>query len=247
MAMTGQYAATPTRSAATRGGTSSNSTKMWWIIAGTLVALAAIAAVVLFFVIGNDSSNGSGGKGTDTTQSTTSQAPTSSSEPAAPTENNSAIDGGVASGAIQVAGTYYPFQFTLGTDASWEVLKSEPDRSEFIISGSDSKPTSVVKVTVVAEPLTASNVDAQLKEQASETGSPTTLTDYSPVVYNTSKDGNAVLWEYTNTMQGADRHGFLYAVLGEGNVLWKFIVGGPESETEKTAQTTQQIQNSAQV
>ena len=61
--------------------------------------------------------------------------------------------------------------------------------------------------------------------------------------FHTPADGLAKAY----ALQGADRHGFLYAVLGEGNVLWKFIVGGPESETEKTAQTTQQIQNSAQV
>ncbi|GAB3296608.1 serine/threonine-protein kinase [Epidermidibacterium keratini] len=246
-AMTGQYAGAPTRSAGSASSSQKSSSKTWWIVAGSLVALAAIVAVVLFFVIGRDNQGSDGSGGTDTSQSSSSSAPPSSSESAAPTENSSAVENGVASGAIQVAGTYYPFQFGLDNGATWEVLKADEGRTEFIISGSDSPSTDVVKVTVVAEPLTATNVDAQIQAQGGETGSPTTLTDYVPLDYKASKDKNAVRWEYTNTMKGEDRHGFLYAVLGSGNVLWKFIVGGPESEAEATAQIVDQIQTSAQV
>ena len=213
-------------------GTSTSPTKRRgahnpWIAAliGLLLAAVIGTAIILWVTNAKTSSNGAD--------------PSSSSviTPSLhPTSNDTKLDGTTASGAIAVSGIFRPFSFEL--PEGWEAVKIAADlqsnRSEFIQSDGGSDPSSMVKVTVVAEPLNGASADAHLQEQMVQIGSPSMLPGYSEVSYDVTAQDN-VLWQYTNVLNGAQRHGFLYATVRGDDILWKVLTSGPYESGDDTA------------
>ncbi|WP_106849616.1 serine/threonine-protein kinase [Blastococcus sp. Marseille-P5729] len=207
-----------------------------WIpaVIGILVA-ALIAGGIYWFLSEKDSGSGSADP---STTGTTSVGPSESGSQTTtpPEQNDSKIEGGTASGAIKVGEEFRPFAFTL--PAGWEVGTFNDDRSEFLLSSGGEDPASMVKVTVVAGVLSAPSVDAQIKSEMGNEGSPAQLPAYQEITYEV-RNGN-VLWQYSNKLKGADRRGFYYAANRDG-ILWKIITAGPADQATETAAVANEI------
>lgn len=214
------------------------------MLIGLLVAALVGGGVIWRLSSREDSgSNGSSSSSSSTEgTSSSSGAPSSSSGQSQPTENDTKIDGGTASGAIKVGDSFRPFSFSLPD--GWEAGTFNEGRSEFILSSGGEDPATMVKVTVVAGELTANSVDAQIKAEQNQEGSPAKLPGYSNVDYKVNDQGN-VLWQYTNKYKGADRRGYFYATDRDG-VLWKVITAGPIDKGKETAELATSVIQSFQ-
>ena len=218
-----------------------------WIPAVIGLVVAALIAGGVFWYLSSkdDDSNGNaGGSGTATGTVSPSEPPTSSetSETTTtppPTSNDTQLAAdGTASGAIKVSGEFRAFSFTL--PAGWQVGTFDESRSEFLLESGGENPQTMVKVTVVAEPLQAASVDAQIQSQMDQQGSPATLPNYQEIQYKVT-DQNNVLWQYTNKYKGADRRGYFYAADKGGGVLWKVITSGPADEGSSTSEVANNV------
>lgn len=206
-----------------------------WIAAliGLLIAVVVGAGIILW-ISSNDSGSGSG-SGPSSGQSAITPS-------LHPTANNTAIDGTTASGAIEVGGVFRPFSFELpeGWEAAEVAESLQNGRSEFIQSDAGTDPQEMVKVTVVAEPLTGDSVDAQIQAQMDQLGSPAKLAGYAEVSYEVTEQGS-VLWQYASQLQGAERRGFLYATVRDEKIVWKVLTSGPSDSGQETADVANQV------
>jgi hypothetical protein len=192
-----------------------------WIAALIGLLIAGVIGTAIILWVSNDSSgNGSGSSGSAGASVVT---PTPH-----PTSNNTTLDGTTASGAIEVNGVFWPFTFELPT--GWEAVAVAEDltsgRSEFIQSDGGSDPSTMLKVTVVAEPLKGGSADEHLQAQMGQIGSPSMLPGYSEISYDVTSQDN-VLWQYVNVLQGAERRGYLYATVRGKDILWKVLTSAP--------------------
>ncbi|WP_228389386.1 serine/threonine-protein kinase [Cumulibacter manganitolerans] len=208
------------------------------VLIGVLV-VALLVGGVLWWQLAGSSTGGAPSASGSATASASEPSDTSTSPTAAlPTANKTTIQSGTASGAISVNGKFHPFSFTLPD--GWKVGNFDEGRSEFLLAAGGEDPETMVKVTVVAEPLVESSVDEQIKSQQSQEGSPAKLPGYDNVKYEVTQQGN-VLWQYTNTFKGADRRGYFYATDKGNGILWKVITAGPHDQGDKTAAVANKV------
>lgn len=207
-----------------------------WIPALVGLLVLALVAGGVWWVLSSRDDKRSGEPKASASATASASEPTTSAQPQPtdpPSENNTVIDGTTASGAIKVAGEFRPFSFELPT--GWEVAASDPNRSEFQLASAGSDPEQMMKVTVVAATRTSGSVDDQIQSERTKQGSPAMLPNFSEIQYEVTSQGN-VLWQYTNTYQGAERRGYFFAADKGSDVLWKVITSCPLDAGGKAAE-----------
>lgn len=200
-----------------------------WVAALIGLLLAALIGAAVILWVAND------GSGTGSGSSSSSGGSLATPVPY-PTANNTQLDGTTASGAIQVDGVFRPFSLEL--PAGWEVAEVAENlqngRSEFLQSDGGTDPSTMVKVTVVAEPLSGGSADKHLQQQMQQIGSPAMLPEYAEISYEVTSQGN-VLWQYQSVLQGVERRGYLYATVRGEDILWKVLTSAPGDSGQTTA------------
>ncbi len=205
------------------------------IIAASIAALliVAIAAAVTVFVMNRDNGKTTGADGSASQSSSVST----------PASTSAQIKNGVATGSIVVNGQAHDFSFDIPD--KWAVDSFDTSRADFVdVEGSD-KAVKQTKITVIADPLAkGSTVVTTVQGKMSQTGSPAQLPNYQKLKFQTTQD-DRVLWEYENTLDGKQRHGYLYAV-GNGKVVWQVIISGPANGSPTLADLANSVKDSFQ-